>query len=353
MAENIIIVGTGFSAMLAHLRLKSAAIVFGAGHKTKVQHCNQGFRYNKLFGTKAGSYTKLLNNLSRSRLHDRLVHGGNGTVWGGFINVEGLPEEPLEQLERAGLVLVPLSYKKTGSFSASCDFRQLQLQNGKTVNPAVVIKDIREGFLERFEASADGRLKLHWLAEAGTSNEAQRVTECQRLILAVGVVQLMDLLYRSGFLKSHDVLELSEFKYELRLVSKASRVKENTSTIRIGILRGLCHHLGIQYYPRTFALVDKFIPFAFEQIFYFSKNFQLFKIENGGLSEALEGKGEIFGTSIHYCNLKINGVDVNQFLGSISSKIVGVGMAFVDQKFPGPISNDIFKDVIKKTQIEE
>lgn len=353
MAENTVIVGAGFSAMLAHLWLKRAAVVFGAGHPSKAQYCNEGFRYNKLLGTKSSSYTKLRNNLSCSRLHDRLVHGGNGTIWGGFINVEGLTNEQMVPLKQAGVVFTPLSYKKTGSISPGGDIKQLQFRNGKTINPAAVIRDIHEGFLERFEAPSDGSLMLYWSAGPGTSIEAPRAIECQRLILAVGVVQLIDLLYRSGFLKNHDVLELSEFKYELRLISKMHRVEKKASTIRIGLLRGLCHHLGIQYYPRSFAMVDQFIPFAFDQIFYSSKNSQVFKIENGSLSEALENKREIFGTSIHYCNLKINGVDANKFLKNISSKIIGIGMAFVDQKLPGPISNDIFKDTMKKIEIEK
>ncbi len=59
-------------------------------------------------------------------------------------------------------------------------------------------------------------------------------------------------------------------------------------------------------------------------------------------------KNSNFGQSIHYCNLKINKVSINKFLRKIHPNIYGVGMSFVSQNVPGPISNDIILDAIKK-----
>jgi hypothetical protein len=55
-----------------------------------------------------------------------------------------------------------------------------------------------------------------------------------------------------------------------------------------------------------------------------------------------------FGRSIHYCDLKINGLNINEYLKDINSNIKGIGMAFIKQKNPGPISNDIIIDAIWK-----
>jgi hypothetical protein len=55
-----------------------------------------------------------------------------------------------------------------------------------------------------------------------------------------------------------------------------------------------------------------------------------------------------FGGSIHYCNMHINGQDINDFLVNISSNLTGIGMAFVKQSIPGPISNDILIDAVNK-----
>ena len=38
-----------------------------------------------------------------------------------------------------------------------------------------------------------------------------------KLFLCIGVIQLLDLLYRSKFLNNNDVIELSEFKHEFKL----------------------------------------------------------------------------------------------------------------------------------------
>ena len=55
-----------------------------------------------------------------------------------------------------------------------------------------------------------------------------------------------------------------------------------------------------------------------------------------------------FGKSIHYCNLKINGVNINKYLHKINKNIKGLGMSFIDQNKPGPISNEIILDIKKK-----
>ena len=55
----------------------------------------------------------------------------------------------------------------------------------------------------------------------------------------------------------------------------------------------------------------------------------------------------------HIINIKslivfIDNININDYLLKISKDIVGVGMPFVDQKKPGPISNDIINDIYNK-----
>ena len=54
-----------------------------------------------------------------------------------------------------------------------------------------------------------------------------------------------------------------------------------------------------------------------------------------------------FGKSIHYCNMKVNGININKYLLKINPNIIGLGMSFIDLKDPGPISNDIILDIKK------
>jgi hypothetical protein len=46
--------------------------------------------------------------------------------------------------------------------------------------------------------------------------------------------------------------------------------------------------------------------------------------------------------------MKINGININHLLSKIHPKIFGVGMSYVKQKKPGPISNDIISDATNK-----
>ena len=48
-----------------------------------------------------------------------------------------------------------------------------------------------------------------------------------------------------------------------------------------------------------------------------------------------------FGDSIHYCDLKINNTKALSYIEEISKNLYGFSTPFVEQKLPGPISNDI------------
>ena len=46
----------------------------------------------------------------------------------------------------------------------------------------------------------------------------------------------------------------------------------------------------------------------------------------------------------------INNKNINTFLNEIHPNLIGLGMAFVSQNNPGPISNDIIEDALKKIE---
>jgi hypothetical protein len=54
-----------------------------------------------------------------------------------------------------------------------------------------------------------------------------------------------------------------------------------------------------------------------------------------------------FGQSIHYCNLRINGQSINEYISKYVKKIHFFGMAALQQKEPGPISNDIINQIVE------
>jgi hypothetical protein len=46
--------------------------------------------------------------------------------------------------------------------------------------------------------------------------------------------------------------------------------------------------------------------------------------------------------------MQINDIKVNDYLANINPRILGVGMSFIEQRNPGPISNDIISDALSK-----
>ena len=93
MIENLII-GSGFSAIFSKLLSNKKIKVMGFKKFSKLYFKNQSrrkkFESNKLFSTNALSYGSLNSDLKFSKLHDRLILGGNTNIWGGHINMKFL-----------------------------------------------------------------------------------------------------------------------------------------------------------------------------------------------------------------------------------------------------------------------
>ena len=99
----------------------------------------------------------------------------------------------------------------------------------------------------------------------------------------------------------------------------------------------------------------KIIPLCIDQIFYLKKNNFKLILKDGVISEIKKKNSykENFGDSIHYCNMRINKLNINNFLKKFDKNLIGVGMPFVNQKIPGPISNEILLDMIKKIGFQD
>ena len=171
------------------------------------------------------------------------------------------------------------------------------------------------------------------------------------VVLCIGTVQLIDLLYQSKLISEGDEIELNEFSHNIKLekTNKKNTEKKKmgikSTQIKFTLLRALFHYIGLQHNKINFNLMNKF-TLQISQSFMPKINRCTFKIISANLVPI--NYTDNFGDSIHYCNMKINGVDINKFLKKIHPKIIGLGMPFVNQKNPGPISNDIILDAHKK-----
>lgn len=348
--DKPIIIGTGFSGLIVYLFLGKKAIVYGINLKYLTTNKKNVFLLNKIFGPKAKSQTMLSNKLVNINLHDRLISGGNGTIWGGFFLDEGLNEYERKLFTQEGICLIELSYKTTGSFSPNKKIKQLQNINKKIINPSDYI-DINENkYLRQIEVTREKSIKCYWLTEDGKHS----ITfHSEYLFLAIGVVQLIDLLYKSKFINENDVLKMNEYSYSVKIIFKFNSKKNESEVIRFSFIRGILHFLGINFYPKFISYFDLIIPIIFEQSFGPEKFEFKFIVKDNALINVNHTNKINFGKSIHYCNLRINNTPISEFLNIISPRIIGVGMAFVNQRYPGPISSDIFKQLSSEVSFEK
>jgi hypothetical protein len=350
--DKITIIGGGFSASIAKILIDHPVDVISPVSLLKSPNeslkSNPALAINKFFGKKALSFTKLRFHLGRTKLHDRLSLGGNSNIWGGFVDSSNLPSEVIDRLKKNGIFLKPLSFSDTGSAANNKNVHQLQNASGEIYDAAEALEKHQDSFLESFFIK-DGKVGLHLI-----SNGEIKTVYTSHLILCIGVVQLIDLLYRSGLIEEGATISLSEFSYQLKpkIIFSPFEFAITSTIIRFKLLRAITHRLGIQ----KFFKLEKFfqwIPFYFDQVFLLEKLTYNSEIKNGVMSDFITQKinnSSGFGRSIHYCDLKINGLNVNEYLKDINSNIKGIGMAFVKQKNPGPISNDIILDAIKKVE---
>jgi len=344
MIKNIII-GAGFSAAVTKILIgKDARIIGSLDHinaKNKNLLRRKSIECNKIFSKKTFSYGTLDFNLKNGKLHDRLTLGGNSSIWGGKINLKKIPTKIIKLFKKKKIFFKKLSFNTTGTISNNKNISQLQIKSGEILQTQHLPIKIQNGYLESFFINKN---KIYIIIKNSKNLKSQKIN-VKNLFLCIGSVQLLDLLYRSKFLKEKDIIEFSEFYHKYKWNFINSPFKKNATTVRYHFCRALGHFFGIQSFSKFLKLL-KFIPICVDQNFYKKKlNYKL-HIKNGIVLENINKKNSInFGQSIHYCNMKINNISINNFLSKINPNIFGGGMSFINQKEPGPISNEIILDI--------
>lgn len=353
--DKIIIIGGGFSAFLAKLALgKTATIINTSGNNNLKSHGikrQKNLDSNKFFVSKSRSFGSLKPEFNRLKLHDRLSHGGNSNIWGGIIDTGMLNKNMISRLEENDIILQPLSFSKTGNVSNNKALAQLQSKDKKILDLKSFFEKEKDNYLESFFIE-NNQIGLNIISLDGSPKK--KVIYAKKLVICTGVFQTIDLLYRSGFIGNDDSIGLSEFGYKRSVSFTFDPQKfypiEDEVVVRFEVLRAACHFLGIQrrlWLSNLFSL----LPIYINQIFYNTETEYLLKINDDKLIELYKPgvfNKTAYGKSIHYSNLLINQISINDFISDISPQIIGLGMAFVRQLKPGPISNDIILDAYKK-----
>ena len=342
-----LIVGSGFSASILNKVLESKARVFSVKY---LNNFNKGkfirrknLDCNKFLSKKSLSLGSTKFNLNRSKFHDRLIIGGNSNIWGGHINFKALSKRLLGLIKKNRILIQKLSYSITGTISSSKNIAQLQNSSGEIFKSEDLLDNIENAFIIKLQFIN----KKIFVEVLFLDILKKKKIEVKKLFLCLGTIQLIDLLYRSKLLNENDEIELTEFDHKFALRLKNSKFIKNATTIRYSLNRAIGHFLGLQLFSK-FLKFFNFVPLCIDQIFYYTKSKVVLILKGNIFYEKNNTNLTKFGQSIHYCNMKINGVSINKFLSKINKNILGLGMPFVDQKIPGPISNDILVDIEKK-----
>lgn len=348
MIKNLV-VGSGFSAAITKIFLGKNSRVIGFKKKDLFRNQNSFRRksldINKLFSKKTISYGSLKFELNKGKLHDRLISGGNSTIWGGHVNLKKLTKQIMSFFEKK-IKFIKLNYDTTGTIANDENIHQLQTYSGSILNSNNILKKIEDGYILNFFV----KKKKIYIKLINQKNNKIKQIQVNKLFLCIGTIQFLDLLYRSQILKNGDFVEYSEYYHKYKISTIYSKLpKGNVTVIRYKLSRAIGHFLGIQYFSKFLRLLN-FIPLSIDQCFYKKKlNYRLL-LKNGEFIEKNDSRFcDNFGQSIHYCNLRINRISINQIMKKIHPNIYGIGMSFIDQEIPGPISNDIILDSHKKT----
>jgi|TARA_B110000285_G_scaffold235009_1_gene314171 hypothetical protein len=343
--KPIFIIGGGFSAAIANLYLDKVSKIISFNNNIlfnkKEFIRRKSIECNKLFVKKSYSFGTLNFSLKNTILHDRMMLSGNSNIWGGKVDLTNINKKDRNFFKNKNMFFKKLSYKDTGTISNNNNIYQIQNSQNEILKFSDLPIKFNNGLLLDFFCKKKKIfLRIHF-----EKNNKIKIVQVNKLVLCVGSVQLLDLLYRSKLIKHGDMIEFSEFKHVFKFKSIFSKFEKKAIIVRYHISRALGHYYGIQFYS-SMLKIFKFLPFCIDQIFYYKKSKVKLKLDRKTVVEkSLYKKKEMkFGESIHYCNLKINNVDINNFLGKINPNIVGLGMSFINQKKPGPISNEIMSD---------
>tara|TARA_B100000676_G_scaffold283419_1_gene310156 strand:+ start:406 stop:1458 length:1053 start_codon:yes stop_codon:yes gene_type:complete len=345
IVNNIIIIGGGFSALISYLKYEKYNPLIISPKKSFFINSTylkrKNLNINKFFSYKSNSQGIFKFNLHKNtKLHDRLTFGGNSNIWGGFINSSLIPDELKKKLNYLGINLEKLEISKNGYLSNQSYLRQLRDKNNKILDASDFINNFIEGFVCDLEIN-NQFIKVNYYSEKEKSTTS---LSASKILFAVSFPQLIEILFKSDMLKRNAILKLDEFDHYFKFNTN-SKISDNFNNnnvlVKYDFLRILKHFFGYQHSLDNFSIK---LPVFVDQV-YLNKKKELkleLDIDQKTINQISFKK---FGDSIHYCNLYIDNQNISKYLENFSKRLFGVSMPFVNQNEPGPISNDIIRNI--------
>ncbi len=344
--NKITIIGSGFSAAISKLVFSEYnPIIISCSNPYFLKENyvrRKSIECNKFFLKKAFSYGILKYELNNVLLHDRLSLGGHSNIWGGMIDTSYLTEKVINLLRENKIFLKSLNIYKNGYSSNNENIKQMCDENGDIFDTSKIFLNCENKFLHSFHIEKN-KIKLKIINSKTKDFEIQYT---EKLFIGVSLPQLLELLIRSGYINKNVDIDLNEYGHRFKY-SMQKKIKDYDSNevtvVKYSFFKIIDHFFG----TKTFNLLNSIkIPMCVDQLFTHNNNKLdlVFDINANTIKSSSKKK---FGDSIHYCNLSIDGININKYLSNISNNVYGISMPFVKQKFPGPISGDIINNILK------
>lgn len=347
--DKEIIVGGGFTALIAKiyfvdallLTLKDGAHDFIDDGLMR----RRTLELNKFFSAKAISIG-VLRFSSKINFHDRVKLGGNSEVWGGFVNVEVLNGAILKRLMSSRISVQALSYDTNNVYSKT-KYAQFESYSNTRLNAADYLSPDIFGYLSKIE-SVNTYPRLHYKKPKSSKYQCSDINyiDCKKVLLCIGVVQILDLLYASSMVKSGDVIELDEFMISYSFGFQS----ESKNCINYNFIGVMLHLFGVKRKIQAPLFISRFLPKLRQKFTYKKMSLKLI-FSDGNILPIVNSRK--FGRSIHYCNLRVNGQPINEYISKFVDKVYFFGMAALEQEEPGPISNDIINHIVEFYEAEK
>ena len=341
MIYDTVIVGSGFSAYCAASFLgKNTAFKVISPNFTNfpIEYKRiKSLEFNRLFSARHNSMSNLSWDIGANRLVDRLGIGGNTTIWGATVNLDACTQ----------------NFDKLRGFRIRPMRDVMGLKSNKNLG---VMVDEDKRLFSTYKFFADNQNHVSgFVSDFKIDNSLFRVRyfdsssfkdiSCKKIFLCLSVPQTIALLINSKLIYGGAVFSLSEHKMDFKLHNPRFQFG-NACVVSYKTHLAIARALGIR-------AVDKDIfnkgPYLIDQIFTSSVNEMKFLYNPKNVSDiqTLDLKSR-FGSSIHYFGLYVNGVQLTNYLNTISKNIFVFGHSSIQPDLPGPLTNDILNDVASK-----
>jgi hypothetical protein len=195
--EEYLIIGSGFSSYIFSSNIKKNKYKIIAPSLINKEFYNlkkNKFISNKILSEKSISVSSVFYNISKKIIfYDFLLNGGSSNVWGGVINLKLIKN--FFYIKNLNFKFIKLSFNNTKTSTNNKNLYQITNKKNEIASFKQSSKKFIDGYLINFS------VKKNFIECNYYSFKEKKIViiKCKKLILATGIIQLFNILIKSGY----------------------------------------------------------------------------------------------------------------------------------------------------------